>query len=232
MFKLIAEAYEALINPETRAHYDRYGHGDQSRNNAEYRERNDFPQNVGGRSHNRREHRFCRDEDFSEGRAFDIFNHFFAEFERDFGGDLFGDGFASSFFRGGAGDPFSDPFFSRGHQDPFSDPFFLGGGMGGVRRTGRSTLNSFSDHHSIMREEGSSSFMRTRGEPSRMMTSTSTTTTISADGTRRTRKEVTTVHPDGRRETKVEDFTDRAPRITHDPGGNDTRVRIPITRRR
>lgn len=201
MFKLIAEAYEVLSNPETRRQYDRYGHGGLSG----AAEEEDYS------NYRRSDKRSRRDpfSHFDENRAFDIFNHFFSEMGMD---------------------PFSDPFFTGGRgrgnnrrSDPFSDPFFSGfGGFGGFGGFDHDPFANFGgssmSHFSSMSHNGS------------VMsgTSTSTTTVISADGTRKTRKETTIIHPDGRKETKVEELTNDTrnssnrlgyqenPRITND----------------
>jgi curved DNA-binding protein CbpA len=186
MFKLIGEAYEVLSNPETKLQYDRYGHNGVGNTNSAQEESYSNFSNNSRRQRNRR-------DPFDDHRAFDIFNHFFAEMGTD---------------------PFSDPFFMGGgsggggerrntnrRRDPFSDPFFSDpfAGFGGF---GHSAFGDFGGGIS------SSHFSSMSGNGSVMSgTSTSTTTVISGDGTRRTRKETTTIHPDGRKETKVEEFT-------------------------
>jgi curved DNA-binding protein CbpA len=215
MFKLIGEAYEVLSNPETKLQYDRYGH--QGVGNTHSTQEESFGNNP---SWNRRESRRNRRDPFDDHRAFDIFNHFFAEMGTD---------------------PFSDPFFAgnrggRGgderqstnrRRDPFSDPFFSDpfGGFGGFGHDPFGNFGGVSSSH----------FTSMSGNGSMMSgTSTSTTTVISGDGTRRTRKETTIIHPDGRKETNVEEFTNDTrnssnrlsyqenpnPRITSDPRQN------------
>ena len=62
----------------------------------------------------------------------------------------------------------------------------------------------------------------------RSSTSTSTTTVVNGDGTRRVRKETTVLHPDGRRETTVEEFTEAGgqPRIGGASSGRNHRIPI------
>jgi hypothetical protein len=186
MFKLIAEAYEVLSNPDTRLQYDRYGHSGVGSNAAEEEYSN----------YRRSDKRSRRDpfSHFDENRAFDIFNHFFAEMGTD---------------------PFSDPFFSGGggrgrgnsrRNDPFSDPFFSGlGGFGGFGGFG----SGFDDDPFAGFGGNSVSHFSSMSRNGSVMsgTSTSTTTVISGDGTRKTRKETTVIHPDGRKETTVEEFS-------------------------
>ena len=88
MFKLIAEAYEVLSNPQTRAHYDRYGHSGPEA--AQYDDADSEFSYQPRRQHRGRGR-------FSEDHAFDIFNHFFEEFHRDMHGG-----------RGGMGGLFDD----------------------------------------------------------------------------------------------------------------------------
>mmetsp|Transcript_20477 Transcript_20477/g.21142 ORF Transcript_20477/g.21142 Transcript_20477/m.21142 type:complete len:361 (+) Transcript_20477:49-1131(+) len=219
MFKLIAEAYEVLSNPETKLQYDRYGHdgvgnggGGGGGGGRSYDESDESYANYnrGSRKSPRRRH-------FDEHRAFDIFNHFFAEF----GGDPFNDPFFTSFHHGvhrnnnnnynnnsnnngnrqqRRHDPFADPFFS--------DPFAGFGGFGGGGFGGFGSLGGFGHHDFDMMAGSRSAHFSTmsRNGTNMIGTSTSTTTVISPDGTKKTRKETTTIHPDGRKETKVEEF--------------------------
>lgn len=244
MFKLIAEAYEVLSNPETRKKYDLYGHdGAHMSDDDPY----DQPRH-GGRS---------RRHPFTNERAFDIFNQFFESFERDMhamhgGGGMFGSSmFSDPFFDNG---PFTsgarnkggrDRSVGRSHgsmNDPFNDPFFsggfgsmMGGGMG-------SMMSDMMSMHGQLENAGgsgmsmssfSSSSISSNGRSGMRGTSTSTTTVIGADGRRKTRKETTIHHPDGRSETKVEEFTDdaeggRRGRLVDGQEGGQSR-RIPIS---
>jgi curved DNA-binding protein CbpA len=243
MFKLIAEAYEILSNPETRRNYDMHGHNGVG---VGMGSNSDFSQSDSGETRRNRDRRSR--SHYSDERAFNLFNRFFEEFE-SMHLDMMG------------GDPFfEDPFFSTSHRtssrtrdnsrkpqgqnrsrDPFGDPFFSGFGlMGGMGMMGG--MDSMMDHHMDMMGRGSmggmsgmqqiSSFSSMSSGGGRMQgTSTSTTTVVGADGVRRVRKETTTRHADGRTETKVEEYSDDSQRKQRQRlgDGSDGIRRIPIS---
>jgi curved DNA-binding protein CbpA len=218
-FKLIAEAYEVLADPQKRAEYDNKGTG------FETYTQDNFPSGRG-----QARNPFRTRSRFSEQHAFDIFNSFFAEMDQFHRGMFDDDPFAGPMFgqRGGNGrnregqssqrggdfdrmggfggfGGFGGGFGGFGHSpfgrssllddmfggDPFAD---MGGGMGGGMGAGFSKSSSFS----------SSSFGG-RG----VSRSVSTSTVIGADGRRVTKTITTVTHPDGRQETNTEEHTDQ-----------------------
>lgn len=193
MFKLVAQAFETLSDPEKRAHYDRFGF--QSAQQG-YSNQNDYSEqytNRGGRRNNF--------HDISH--AFDIFNSFFNDMDDHFG----------SHFDRNSGNAFGQQG-TRIH-DPFNDPFFSGGFMdmrSMMSRHHNAMESMMSMHHSSMPTTSSS--MASFSSSSRSShaghngitgTSTSTQTFISADGTKTTKKQITTTYGDGRTETRVEE---------------------------
>lgn len=211
MFKSIAEAYETLSDPKLKEQYDQellYGGGNGAGRNGFGR--------ASSRTTNFNHH------GFSDQRAFDIFNSFFAEFE-----DFHNQAFAG--FGGHGHDPFDDPFFkrsSRGQSNSNSrptslsrnvDPFFGGmGGLGGMHSIHQSMLNNMMNDMSGMHGGGfssSTSFSSSSfgGHGGGMSKSVSSSTYIGPDGRKITRKETTIVHPDGRRESNVEETIDGQP---------------------
>lgn len=202
MFKLVAEAYEVLGNPESRRQYDIYGREGvppDTTTNDEYHDRNY------GEFHSH----------YSRDRAFDMFNRMFEEM--GFGRMGFGV-FDDEFFRPSmhTHSPFSahrtEMRHGRAqHHMAHMSPFGFDSVMD----------DFFSHHHDFTSNRNPSSSSVSR--------STSTTTIMCGDGSRRVRTETTIVHPDGRRETSVEE-------TVHPPqagrlGFDTNRRSIPIMRR-
>jgi DnaJ homolog subfamily B member 6 len=203
MFKKIAEAYDTLIDSAKRREYDNirntpdlssFGRNSYGRSSSSYRPSN---------SH----------RGFSRDMAFDIFNHFFADME-DFHNGFMDDHFASSRQRSNKSshrDPFDDHFgraSSLFGRDPFvDDDFGSFGSFSAMRSFGRmqSMFDDLDNMHNQGFSSSSSSFSSISYGSGMTGKSTSTSTYISADGTRRTRTETTIIHPDGRRETKVDE---------------------------
>jgi len=211
-FKKIGEAYEVLSDPVKRREYDQ-----------EYEEGGRFstdPNNGRGDSF-RRQGSKNFSSGFSDQRAFDLFNSFFADFEDfhemgfvGFGGRL-GGAFGidrmrnvennrssgrnreGGFGRNPFGSLFNDDFFN---SDPFGD--FGGGGFG-------SSSSSMSFSSSI------------GGSGKGVSRSTSTSSYIGHDGRRITRKETTVTHSDGRKESNVEEFIEDAPNVRGITGVNN-----------
>lgn len=205
-FRAIAEAYEILSDPEQRQQYDRGEISSTSfENNPRSAPRNSF------------------NHSFSNKRAFDIFNSFFADFD-DFHQQAFnGFGIHSTF----GGDPFNrngGAGMGQRAQIPrgfgmqnslFHDDFFGGdpfaGGMGGgmhqqmhtMMLGGGGAMPGFGGM-GVVSSSSSTSFSSSSGMNGAGR-SVSTSTSIGQDGRKVTRKEITVIHPGGRRETTVEE---------------------------
>ena len=241
MFKLIAEAYEVLSNPESRRNYDIYGHDGPRMTEDQENDSDDGYQrrtHRGGKGPRRatRSH-----SSFSDERAFDIFNQFFAQFEHDMHG-----------FGGGWG-IFSDPFFDKdpslstsqrdstrhqahskkgtqqGKHDLFNDSFFSDFGMmgrGGLLGNSFLDMNTGGDGgmHKMTTFTSMSTSSSTGG---RMVgTSTSTRTIIGPDGVKRVRKEVSVRRPDGTVDTSVEEYVDDKPLSLTGGGRGDKQAKV------
>ena len=201
MFKLVAEAYEVLGNPESRRQYDVYGREGvppATTSNDEYHDHNY------GEFHSH----------YSSDRAFDMFNRMFEEmgFGR-MGFDIFDDDFFRPSMRTHSHFNAHRTAMPQGRTQHLArmSPFGFDSVMD----------DFFSNHRSFSSNRNTSSSSVSR--------STSTTTIMCGDGSRRVRTETTIVHPDGRRETSVEE-------AVHPPeagrlGFDTNRRSIPITRR-
>ena len=199
MFKKVAEAYEILSDRSKRQEYDNELSG-----------ANQYPRgfSTGSSSASSRgrpsHHDFHRA--FSEQRAFDLFNNFFAEF----------DNIHDQFLGGGRAREARDPF---AHHSQFmsnfmnNDPFmadFASGGLGGHGSMfSRTSMGGGGGGQFVTSSmSSSSSFV---GGAGRSGTSTSSTSFIDPSGRRITRTETTTYHPDGTKETTSQEFIDGEP---------------------
>ena len=183
MFKKVAEAYDTLSDPGKRREYDDLRNGG-SAFGFQSASRSNFsrPSNRNG---------------FSNERAFDLFNHFFADFD-DFHDQMFGDVFNrhnNSFGNGGTQrnnnrrSMFEDPFGSSMMMSGFGGGF--GHNFGGA---GFGNNSGFS--------MSSSTYSSGSGTSGR---STSTSTFIGSDGRKTVRTETTIFHPDGTKETSIDE---------------------------
>ncbi|KAJ3103476.1 hypothetical protein HDU97_010059 [Phlyctochytrium planicorne] len=193
-FKAVAEAYEVLGDPKTRAVYDRYGldgvRGGEGRGSQ------------GGQ------------QPFHHYDPFDLFRHVFGDhdpFEHlhrsMFGNDPFGNGpFGNDPF---GNDPFGRPFgnssYSRGHDPFFNSPF--GGMMGGPSLFGQmgggsSTISSFSSSNFSGGRLSGGGFTSTSSQTT-FVNGERTTVTTTRDASGNTRTETVKVGRDGRETREV-----------------------------
>lgn len=203
MFKKVAEAYETLIDANKRREYD-------ISLSSPFHSYQSSPRQSYSKS-SRGSH-FHHDR-FSRDRAFDIFNSFFRDMD-DFQSQFFSDSFGSR-------DPFRhhrsmmSAFDSPFMRDPFDDDFFSARGdpFGGMM--GTSSSRSYS---SVSYGTGST------------QKSTSTSTVIESDGTKRIRTETTIIHPDGRRESNVDERVEQPSngrtRLEYNRTGDDRSLQV------